>query len=93
MRPSKFTKEITEKIIKLRREGASIQMCADMVGISESTIRAWVKKGEKAKTGQYREFYRNMKKGKSSVCDVSPEKNEQNQRVEKPPLCRSPSIS
>jgi molybdenum-dependent DNA-binding transcriptional regulator ModE len=45
-RPSKLTEENAEEIYACLRQGMSISMAADAIGVSYGTIRGWIEKGE-----------------------------------------------
>ena len=55
-RPSKLTPEVQEKICNAIRAGNYYEAACGYAGIGYSTFRVWMIKGEKAKTGKYREF-------------------------------------
>ena len=46
-------------------EGLPLKYCADIVGIDRRTIYNWMEKGEKARSGKYREFYLDMQKARA----------------------------
>ena len=46
-------------------EGLPLKYCADIVGVDRRTIYNWMEKGEKAKSGKYREFYIDMQKARA----------------------------
>ena len=56
-RPSKFTEETRQKILKAIRAGAFYEPACHSAGVSYSTFRRWMKRGEEAKSGQYRKFW------------------------------------
>lgn len=56
-RPSKLTPERKERIIKAIKAGAHYKTACQHAGIDYRTFRNWMKKGEQAKTGRYRDFY------------------------------------
>jgi transposase len=55
-RPSKLTPEVQERICQAIRAGNYYEAACAYAGIGYSTFRAWMIKGEKAKSGKYREF-------------------------------------
>ena len=59
---AKFNEQICTELCELHSEGLPQTDCADIVGIDRKTLYNWVKKGEKAKSGRYREFYINWMK-------------------------------
>ena len=58
----KFNEQICEELCALHSEGLPQKSCADLVGINRRTLYDWLKKGEKAKSGKYRQFYINWLK-------------------------------
>ena len=46
-------------------EGIPLKYCADIAGVDRRTIYNWMSKGEKAKSGKYRQFYIDMQKAKA----------------------------
>ena len=55
-RPSKLTPEVTKRLTEAIRAGNYYEAACGYAGIGYSTFRAWMVKGEKAKSGKYREF-------------------------------------
>ena len=55
-RPSKLTPETQQKIVDAISAGNYYEAACGYAGVDYSTFRRWMEKGEKAKTGQYREF-------------------------------------
>ena len=58
-RPSKFTEQLCEELCLLHEEGLPQKSCADYCGIDRTTLHRWLKKGENAKSGKYRNFFLN----------------------------------
>lgn len=58
-RPTKFNEQVCEELCALHEEGLPQKSCADMLGIARKTLYNWLQKGEKAKSGKYRQFYLN----------------------------------
>ena len=56
-RPSKLTPEVQERICQAIRAGNYYEAACAYAGIHYSTFRKWMIKGEKAKSGKYREFF------------------------------------
>jgi len=56
-RPSKLTPEITKRLTEAIRAGNYYEAACGFAGIHYSTFRKWMIKGEKAKSGKYREFF------------------------------------
>lgn len=54
---TKFNEEICKEIIIAHENGLPRNACASIVGINRRTLYDWLKKGEKAKSGKYHEFY------------------------------------
>ncbi len=60
-RPSKFTKERKERIIKAIAAGCTYEMAADYAGISRTTLWGWLRKGEDPKQKSYCTFLNDVK--------------------------------
>ncbi|MEM1182106.1 MAG: hypothetical protein AAGM22_27405 [Acidobacteriota bacterium] len=56
-RPSKLTPEVQDRIITAIRAGNYSRVAAEYAGISERTFYGWLRRGKKAKSGLYREFW------------------------------------
>lgn len=54
---AKFNEEICKELIIAHENGLPKNACAGIVGINRRTLYDWLKKGEKAKSGKYRDFY------------------------------------
>ena len=54
---TKFNQEICNDLCELHSQGLPKERCAYIVGINRKTLYRWLKKGEKAKSGKYRQFY------------------------------------
>ena len=61
-RPTKLTAETQKKIIEALRVGATYELASGYGGIAYNTFNEWMKKGEAANTGAFREFYDAVKK-------------------------------
>ena len=55
-RPSKFTPEVTETIIKALQIGATYKDAAEAAGVDYDTYNEWIKAGKAAKSGKFYEF-------------------------------------
>ena len=53
----KFNEEITERLCTAHENGLPQKACASLCGIDRKTLYRWLKKGEEAKRGKYRDFY------------------------------------
>lgn len=60
-RPTKFTKERKERIIKAIAAGCTYEMAADYAGISRTTLWGWLRKGEDPKEKSYCTFLNDVK--------------------------------
>lgn len=60
-RPTKFTKERKERIIKAIAAGCTYEMAADYAGISRTTLWGWLRKGEDPKQKSYCTFLNDVK--------------------------------
>ncbi len=65
MAKPKFSEEVCQCIIEFHSEGVPLKYCADSVGIARQTIYDWMRKGEKAKSGKYHQFYVDMQKARA----------------------------
>lgn len=54
---TKFNEEACSIILDARASGMNKKECAGLAGITERTLDRWLKRGEKAKSGKYRDFY------------------------------------
>ncbi len=66
-RPTKLTPEIQERIVAAIRAGNYPEPSACSAGVSPATYYRWMKRGEEAKTGIYREFYEAVKRAEASA--------------------------
>lgn len=64
-RPSKVSTEVTDMLLEQIQLGQSYKMACQRAGIHYSNFRRWIKKGEKAKTGEYREFCDRLKEAEA----------------------------
>jgi hypothetical protein len=55
-RPSKLTAKIRRSILDSLRRGNYLTTAADVAGISISTLREWLARGEREKSGRYYDF-------------------------------------
>lgn len=70
---AKFTPELSKKFCEALEKGHSIEGACGAVGISFQTYRNWYTKGEKAKSGKYKQF----------ICDVQTAQEKATNMVEK----------
>lgn len=56
-RPTKLTKELQDQLVNLISIGSFYKSACSAVGISYSTFREWLRRGEQASRGKYRAFY------------------------------------
>lgn len=65
----KLTPEAIEKISHAIRLGATYDLAASYAGISRVTLWGWLKKGEKANSGKFKELYDavNEAEGKAAI--------------------------
>lgn len=61
-RPSKFTPETARKICDGIEAGLSYDEAAKSAGVTYVTFLSWKQKGEKAETGPFLEFFKDIKK-------------------------------
>lgn len=67
-RPSKLTPEAQAHIVRAIELGATYELAAGYGGISYDTFNAWMKRGEKAASGMYRQFYEAVKGAESRAA-------------------------
>src|SRR5690554_1102925 len=61
-RPSKLTPEVIKRLTEAIRAGNYYEAACGYAGIGYSTFRAWMVRGEKAKSGKYPEFMEAIQK-------------------------------
>lgn len=61
-RPSKFTKDRKERIIKAIQAGCTYEMAADYAGVSRKTLWTWIQKAEQETDKNYETFLHDLKK-------------------------------
>lgn len=66
-RRGKLTPEIQREICQVIAAGNYIKVAAEYVGLPPQRIFDWMKKGENAKSGRYREFYDAVKKAQKQA--------------------------
>ena len=66
-RPSKFTPEITETIIKALQIGATYKDAAEAAGVDYDTYNEWIKAGKAAKSGRFYEFSEAVRKSEAQA--------------------------
>jgi hypothetical protein len=60
-RPTKLTLEAQQRIVQAIKVGATYELAAQYGGVSYNTFNEWMKKGDAAKSGKYREFHEAIK--------------------------------
>ena len=68
-RPPKINKEIIEKIYTCMVIGSSIESAAAYNGVCRNTLHNWLRKGNKQKSGIYRQFLRRVDEA-LGACEV-----------------------
>lgn len=64
---SKIMVEVSEPLIKLLKSGVPVIHACDAVGIASVTYYDWMKRGERATSGQYRDFYLKTKQARAEA--------------------------
>jgi predicted transcriptional regulator len=64
-RPSKLHPEITAAIIQSLKIGATYRDAAEAAGIAYQTFLNWMAKGESAKSGNFKEFFDQVRRAES----------------------------
>lgn len=62
---TKFNEETCKCLVDNYSKGLTITDCANIAGIDRRTVHRWIQKGEKARSGKYKQFYLEMQKAKS----------------------------
>ena len=57
MARTKFNDEIVDNLCTAHENGLPQKACAQLCGIDRKTLYRWLKRGEEAKSGKYKEFY------------------------------------
>lgn len=65
MPPKKFNDETCQCLIENYSKGLTITDCADIAGIDRRTVHRWIEKGEKARSGKYKDFYLGMQRARA----------------------------
>lgn len=66
-RPSKLTPEVQKRLVEAIKAGNYYEAACGFAGIHYSTFREWMIRGEKAKSGKFREFYEAIKKAENEA--------------------------
>ena len=66
-RPSKFTPEVTEIIIKALQIGATYKDAAEAAGVDYDTYNNWIQEGKTAKSGKFFEFFGAVRKSEAQA--------------------------
>jgi hypothetical protein len=68
-RPTKFTSDTQNKLIQAIQMGATYELAAQFAGVSYDSFNNWMKKGSKAISGDFFEFFKSIKEaeGKAAV--------------------------
>ena len=66
-RPSKLSPEVKQRLFKAIKTMCTYEVACAYAGISYSTLREWILKGEKHKTGQYRQFLEELKEAEAEA--------------------------
>lgn len=62
---AKFNEETCKCIVDNYSKGLTITDCADIAGVARETVQRWMKKGETARSGKYRQFHLDMLKARA----------------------------
>jgi transposase len=66
-RPTKLTREAQERIVAAIRAGNYAAPAARSAGVSEASFYRWMARGERAKSGIYRDFYEAVKRSEADA--------------------------
>lgn len=59
-RPTKLNPDAAERIVNAVGVGATLDVAASVGGITYKTLRRWLDRGQKAKSGEYAAFYKTV---------------------------------
>ncbi|WP_292461720.1 hypothetical protein [Methanolobus sp.] len=59
--------EVSEPLIKLLKSGVPVIHACDAIGVASVTYYDWMKRGERATSGQYHDFYLKVKQAKAEA--------------------------
>ena len=66
-RPTKLTKEVTDKIVQAIRTGNYAEAASRLAGIGPSTYFRWMERGSQEDAGIYREFYEAVRRAEAEA--------------------------
>lgn len=66
-RRTKLTPEVQNRIVAAMKAGNYMEAVCNFAGIGTSTFYRWMERGEKAKSGRYREFWEAVKKAEAEA--------------------------
>lgn len=66
-RPSKFTANTRRRIIEAVASGNYYEAACQYAGVDYSTFRRWVEKGEKARSGEYKDFCEALRQAEATA--------------------------
>ena len=66
-RPTKFTPEVRETIIKAIGIGATYKDAAEAAGVEYNTFNEWMKRGAASKSGEFKEFYELIRQAEAAA--------------------------
>lgn len=67
-RPTKLTPETQKRIVDGIRMGATYELASQYGGVAYNTFNEWMKAGEGAQSGRYRDFYEAVKKAEGEAA-------------------------
>ena len=67
-RPSKFTRQVRDSILQAISVGAPLGLAAQSAGVTYDSLRLWLKRGEKQKHGEFRDFYIALKAAEARLA-------------------------
>lgn len=65
--PSKLDPKRKKDLFAALQRGATYEIACDLAGISYKTLRNWIKRGEKQKTGEFFQFLQELKKTQATA--------------------------
>ena len=69
-RKTKLTDDVIVAIVEVFEKGLPFITAARRANIAKETLRRWLKRGEAAKTGKYRQLYEQVEEARTSFWEA-----------------------
>lgn len=70
-RPTKFKPELCQRIIDNIKICMPLELACKAAGVSYAAFRIWMRKGEEAKSGRFREFFEDVQRAESEAMSAN----------------------